>query len=434
VVSRPSLPLDEQAELVGEWWLPGEEDQSGSGRLLYEPVTGLHIEVVGGGVFKDPTASVPWVLGLTVDGRRVTLRGCDVLDWGLSMPGGVFAKARVAQAFVGMHASGDAELRLHSLRARIANLGGWLDARALEVAGVFPRTGTVGFSRIGAFDLGRSKGVLLTASVDLDGSAEPATNPQVVSLEQRPWVTLAPRRRRSFDELLDLAETFRGFLSFASGVDSPFLELEGMATVQGGAFAGPRRQTSREPVSILFAQRERGEVEEQPTRRMLFRYVDVQSKGMLPLARWLRRADRMGPVYSLYLAALPVRALYLEHRFLTFSQALDAFYFRKHGKEAKLQPLVASFVGALPRRLRGYVPAGFAELVKDTRHYLTHWNPRYEAKAAKGERLHALTRGVKLLFELAMLQELGFQQREILALVESNSRLIRDVDGSWRSL
>jgi hypothetical protein len=440
MAKRPPLPLDEEAELVGEWWLPGEEDRLASGRLVYTPATGVHIDVVSrGGVFKD-FEPVAWVLGLTADGRRVTLRDCEVLDWRMNVQGGRFggarvhARARARQAFIGMHAISDAELRMHSLHARMANLGGWLNAPAIEIEGAFPRGGRIDFRRLGEFDLGRTRGVLLTALVDLAGSVAPARNPQVLTLEQRPWVMLGARSRRPFDELFGVAETFRGFLSFAVGLDLPFLELQGTALVVAETLSGRRRYTTEEPVWILFAQRERGMLEEQPTERMLFRYADLETMNLLPLARWLRRAELMQPVHRLYLTALPARALYLEHRFVTFVQALEALYSRKHGKEKDLKPLLEDFVTALPRGLRRHVPPAFAEDVKNTRHYLTHWNPKKEAKAAKGERLFALTRGLKVLFDLVMLRELGFSQRQIQKLVQNNQRLVRDVDGSWRSL
>lgn len=434
IPERAPLPLDQDAELVGEWWLPGEEEQLASGRLVYTPDDGLRLELVSGGaVFKDHS-SVAWVHGLTVDGRRVTLRDCDVLDWRLSMPGGVFANAQVGMAFVGMHANSEIELRLHSLEARIANLSAWIDAPAIDVSGFFPRSGTVAFRQVGPFGLARRKGVLMTAAVDLVGAATPTRTPRAVSLHQQAWLKVAPSRRAPFEELFDLADAFRGFLSFAAGVDSPFLELEGTATVVGEELGTRRKYTSNESVWILFRRRQRGVAEEQATERMLFRYSDMQFKNYLPLARWLRRTELMEPVYNLYLAALPRRSLYLEYRFLAFVQALEAFYFRKHGKEGKLQALVQSFVDALPRGLRTYVPGDFAELVKDTRHYLTHWNPKYEAKAAKGDRLFAATRGVKLLFELALLREVAFPQREIQRLVENNQRLVGDVQASWGSL
>ena len=61
---------------------------------------------------------VPIVLGLTVHGREVTLRGFRVLTWTMHTPGGFLIEARVSEAFIGMHAAAESELRLFDLRAR----------------------------------------------------------------------------------------------------------------------------------------------------------------------------------------------------------------------------------------------------------------------------------------------------------------------------
>jgi hypothetical protein len=118
--------------------------------------------------------------------------------------------------------------------------------------------------------------------------------------------------------------------------------------------------------------------------------------------------------------------MFLENRFIAFVQALEAYDFRKTGIERKLVDVVQGAVDELPLALRRSVPTTFAALVKDTRHYLTHYNPKYEPKAAVGERLHAATVAMKLLFEMTMLLELGFSKGQVRALVEGNQRLVRE--------
>lgn len=72
--------------------------------------------------------------------------------------------------------------------------------------------------------------------------------------------------------------------------------------------------------------------------------------------------------------------------------------------------------------------------MRDTRHFLTHYNPKYEKDAARGEQLFAATRAMKLLFELTMLLELGFSKRQVQALVERNQRLVRDFQMGFQSV
>jgi hypothetical protein len=115
-------------------------------------------------------------------------------------------------------------------------------------------------------------------------------------------------------------------------------------------------------------------------------------------------------------------------------QALEAYDFRKTRVERKLRKVVQGAVDDLPVGLRKYVPATFPDLVRDTRHFLTHYNPKYEKDAATGAQLYAATRAMKLLFELTMLLELGFPKRQVRALVEDNQRLVREIQMGFQSV
>lgn len=118
----PALPLNTATELVGEWYEPGQEDQPASGRLLFDPVEGLTLEVVTGFAPLFMRDEIPVMLGVTVDGRLVTLRNVLQRRSRSNSRGGTLATARVSTAFVGAHASTPDELRLWHLDARLSHL------------------------------------------------------------------------------------------------------------------------------------------------------------------------------------------------------------------------------------------------------------------------------------------------------------------------
>ncbi len=170
MASGDPLPLDQPAELVGEWWLPGAPNEIASGRLIYQPYEPLRLEAVSAGRLLGTSDSIPWLHGLMVDGRFVTLRNLVIVDWSLSMPGGVLAQAHVGEAFVGMYAASEAELRLHSLEARIANLTAWLDPPGFTVT----RSRSIQTRDFGLVGLGRAPGgILTTAWIDVRTEAVP---------------------------------------------------------------------------------------------------------------------------------------------------------------------------------------------------------------------------------------------------------------------
>jgi hypothetical protein len=169
---------------------------------------------------------------------------------------------------------------------------------------------------------------------------------------------------------------------------------------------------------------------------MLFRYADVQAHNGLPVLRWFRRAPELEAVTNVGLAGFPTRTLDPESRFLRFAQALEGFerYKRPKGRRA-LSQRIENLLKTLPQPIRKLVPADFAELTATTRDYLSHRIPQLEADAAKGEQLFALTYAAKLVFEILVMRELGFGQREIAEqALKQNQRLVVSVEAGFLSL
>ena len=379
----------------------------------------------------------PIVLGVTVDGRFVTLVDVRLTNRQVSIPGGIRTEAIVRTAFAGMHASTEQALRLHSLRARASHLTEWLGRTAIDLSqAVFPKAGTATWHTPSTFHLARVRRTLVSAEFEMVGERDGRDRNHRISLEQRSSIVVRPSTRsRSFDELRDLLEDVRRYLAFATGVEVEFLELRGDATITGTTFGTGRRWRQREPVWVLYRQRVPSEGASHPARHMLFRHSDSAFANNRPLTRWCRRAATLKPIYDLYLTAQPRRGVYLEFRFLALAQALEALHARLHpGTQASLRQRLDALIQDLPHGVRQHVPPRFLAAMVDTRNYLTHWDRKKEAKALQGDDLFALTEGAKLLLELTMMTTLGFPKRRVEQLVLSNQRLVRNIQLSFQSL
>jgi hypothetical protein len=435
-MAREPLSLDAPAELAGDWWVPEDPETRARGRLIYSASEGLQLDITtGGGVFgiEEPQ---PWINGQTVDGRDVTLRDSTVTGFSMSLPGGERARLRIRQAFVGLHASAESELRFVALRARMTNLREWLGVTGLSVHTGF-RWPRISYTPQSPVILGRAAGASVIASFEGTGTAEPTRTPFTLAVEEHAWLNLKPRRSATFDELRASLDRFNSFLSFAAAAECPYLEIVGEARVRIFEFGptGPRAHGwTNVPVWVL----EHPATLPRPPRaqeRMLFGFDDIQQRNLRPLNRWFRGATLFEPVTNLYLSALPTRELHLEYRFLAFAQALKAYHLRKHPANLAYQKRIQALVDELPAGVRRLVPSHFAELTKVTRHYFSHWNPRLQAKAARGQQLVSLTFAVKLLFEFTMARELGFPKREIQRwFLERNRRLVWEIQSSFLAL
>ncbi len=431
------LPLNEPCELVGEWWLPSAPDHTASGRLVYDPDSGLRLETIGGAVF-HPNDPIPIILGLTVEGRPVTLRKCWVRDWSAHLPGGIRAETHAHEAFVGMHAEHDDDLRLHNLQARVTQLTPWLNEPAIDLTKtVFPRAGTISFQTPSVRALARVGGILASAEFEFVGAAESVHLSHTVDLEQRSWLRLAARRRQHVDRLRDVLGQMRSFIALAAGAEAEILEVRGEATVVIQEMPPVHRYRSRGLVWLLYQPVQPSARLARTASEMLFRRTDATFDNNRPLTRWLRRAQLLRPVYNLYLTGQPRRGLYPEFRFLALIQALETYHARRYrhrGKEPPLAYRLDALVDALPKGIKAHVPSHYVELTRDTRNYFTHWAPRLEGRAAKGVQLFALTEAAKLLLEFTLLLELGFTKTQVKRLAEQNPRIVRDIQRSFLSL
>jgi hypothetical protein len=427
------LPLDEPFEMAGEWWAPDNPDEVAFGRLVYSPTTGLELHLASGSDVIRVEQPADWLHGLTVQGRRVTLRKCFARNWRMSIPGGIEARVHAGQAFVGMHAASDRELAMLSLSARIRSLNEWLGHSGISVSAFRGRPMRFRYSHPNDLPLLSIAQTYLSASFELTGEATPPRTPFSLNIEQRAWLQVRPRRRRSFDDLWTLVNRFNRLLSFASGTDCEALEVVGEARVPVEEFTG-RVIWQTAPVWVLY-ERVSVATDAQAPERMLFRYEDARRDSLRPISRWFRRSQELEPVTNVYLSALPTRPLNIEYRFLAFVQALEAYHRRKQPRQLTLQTRLDRLVAALPAKVRRHVPPDFSSLAKDTRNYFTHWDPKLEKRAAKGAKLVALTVALKLLFDLTLLRELGFTQTAIAdAALDKNQRLVREMQRGFLEL
>lgn len=404
-----------------------------TGRVVYEPDDGLTIELESAGHVLQFFQKIPVMLGMTVEGQPVTLRSVVGGPFRWNRAGGSTASGRVGEAIIGLHAPAATDLRLHSLKAQITSLTEWIGSPAFDLLGAFPTGGRIRYEALRPEVVARSGGKTFTVYGDV-GGVEPRPRGHVstsIALNQRSWVLVQPRWRRDLDELWRDVARFAGMLSFISGRDCPLTELVGEATLPARSYDGLRLPRHRERVWILF-NRSVGETTPTDAQQMLFGFGYAKEVGFRPIARWFRRTELLEPIYNLYLSSIPTQSPRIEFRFLALAQALDAYYYRRFSKQLDFVDVVRALERELPGHVRRQIPPRFAPFVKDTRHYFTHWNKKYEKRAAKGNDLVALTFGLMVMVELLLLRELGLSKTEVAAIADENfcvSQIIRSSFG-----
>ena len=159
---------------------------------------------------------------------------------------------------------------------------------------------------------------------------------------------------------------------------------------------------------------------------MLFRFKEIQNDAERIINNWLKGYEYSAPAFRLYFLAKMGEQIYLEEKFLTLVQALEAYHQRIISKQVSLKDRIASMIKPFKDFIG--IDENQRELIDSivhTRDYLTHHNPRKELKATRGKDLWDLCLKTELLLELHFLQLVGFSPEKINSIVDNCPQLKR---------
>lgn len=192
---------------------------------------------------------------------------------------------------------------------------------------------------------------------------------------------------------------------------------------------------------------------------MLFRFKDIYSNFGNIINRWLEAYDVIAPALGLYFAAKSGDHRYLDGRFLALVQGLETYHRRTSDEmqmdDSEFQILKNQLIENCPEDYKDWL-AGKLEFgneitlakrirriiepfkshignspersklirkIVDTRNYFTHYSPSLKSRAAQKRELVSLCEKLEAFFQLQLLGEIGFTQKEIEAVLNQNYKL-----------
>jgi ApeA N-terminal domain 1 len=216
------------------------------------------------------------------------------------------------------------------------------------------------------------------------------------------------------------------------------------------------------PVSIALFYTSLPYTKDEPNidlHRMLFRFEQIRQDAERLVNKWFDAYDEINPALNLYLSTKIGAHKYLDGKFLALAQGLETYHRRTSNEklmdEVAFQELTEKLIQQCPKEkqewLSGRLKHGneinlgqrikkiiepFKELlgtsierrkltraIVDTRNYLTHYDPSLESVSATGRDLWILCRKMEVIFQLHLLQILGFTQLEIKSVFDNSNEL-----------
>jgi hypothetical protein len=190
--------------------------------------------------------------------------------------------------------------------------------------------------------------------------------------------------------------------------------------------------------------------------KMLFRFIDIQENAEFIINNWFDAYDQFDSALNLYFSTKLGVYKYWDAKFLALAQGLETYHRRtsnqkrmedstfaeltkqlieqcpaehkdwlggrlKYGNELSLRQRIKRLIKPFENIIeKNWRIDKLVSSIVDTRNYLTHYDESLKSKAATGKELLILCQKMEVIFQLHLLQVLGFTKSEIKSVVENN--------------
>ena len=351
----------------GRWWLPDSPANTKSGTLTVEQGRAtLDIEGDFGHEILEQTetstsfapiaSSQDRILGVSTDGKRITLVDCRVAQGKMNFPGIPTTIYRAQFALIGAHFEDGEPIEFNAFDMRTSDLEAWVGSTPFGVEYTDPAsnpehtwlTVRVAQSEELNFEspLPNGQTVRIRLSIGTQGLGGFAPKAE---LEYTRWIGLQFPAPADLQQTLKAVTELRNFLTLAIGKPLTLLSIDGYCNAK----VGP--QDNPVPIKILYDANANPDLSERATLpwEMLFTFEQARDRLVEVLNTWFEHHDLLGPVFNLYFSLFYRPDLYLEQRFLGYAQAIETYdrLRRPHARErdaAEHKKLVAKLAAAAP--------------------------------------------------------------------------------------
>ena len=464
------MRIKEEINCDGDFWLPSAPDKRISGTLNISDGGKIELEVLG--AFHETAGEqtsaindrgvIERIIGRIEKYGFVTLDGCFYKYRPLFS--GDFSKSllHVGKALLGVAYDDKEPILTKTIQFSVEGVDEWIGLSGINVDyQEETRTAIIKYSPLKEVSLNLNDDMQLLITFSWTHPGFP--NITEAKITQKTYFKLLSQQERQLGDFTSLAHKLTTFLCFA--IDKPVCINQIAATVKT-IRRGPNDQDinngTPELVSIPLYYASLPYTKEVPKigwYHMLFRYQRIEVNADRIINNWLQAYARFERALDLYFAVFTGRILYLEDKVVALAHGLEIYHRRtseetridnseferlietlrklcpeehqkwlcerlKYGNELSLRKRLQKiaepfndFIGDKSERDK------LIGSIVDTRNFLTHYDGSLESRAASGDKLVRLYRRMEAIFQLLILQELGFPRTEIQSFLAKNDKL-----------
>jgi hypothetical protein len=457
----------EEFEYSGIWWLPENPDNKISGILKFHPVEDANLELNGS--FKGPKDLNSFlqpniILGITSNGKIITLYKCYESHFHISVPGFFCSSFIASVVFQGYHFEKEEDIIFNSLSLNYSHLEEWMRITGFnfkletdlknhltkhEVSYSFPQKVEAKVDKI-------------NISFDYDFTSS-GDRIKEVNLKQTTFIKIEPHKPIHFNDYRrSMCYHIQNFLCLAIGRAVYPLIIKGKNKACKTNLSDGRIVYN--DIFIFYSIKGLSDLSKKiHPFDMLFSFGDISDDFEKYLRNWLAKSEILQPVYDLYFGTLYNSSMYLQHEFLSLIQAIESYHRRIYNGEYLLNDDYTQIYQALIKAIPQEIDNNFKESLKqklkyhnefslrkrlkeilekcgdavnllihkneifiedvvNTRNFLTHYDKGIEVKAKKDQELYGLVQKMKFTLEICFLIELEIPEETVKSLVSRNQR------------
>lgn len=465
------MRMKEELRKSGNFWLPASPTHTIPGTLVISDGGRVELEIVGN---LDPSEAFidainndrqPELINGNVESfGYVTLIGCFYRNRNLNFPEQISkSRIRATKAVLGASYGKDEPLLFNTLQFSIEGLNEWVGVNGFNSKfESSSKSICLNYTLPGNISFELNDGVQLDIGFNVSTPSLPIS--QSATIEQRTYFKLSSPSALELDELLNLAFQLTTFVGF--GLDATVSLNSVVATTDDLVQELDEGRTIPRKLEIIYQSLpfaiEPPKIE---WFNMLFGFREVRDRFSDVLKNWFSAYDKIGPALNLYFSVTNGGQKFLESQFLALAQCLETYHRRTSSEKLMddevFSSLLETIMNGCPEEhkewLTGRLQFGnelslskrikkiidpFKQLlgskndrsslirsIVNTRNYLTHYNHDLKEIASTGKDLFRLCKKMEAIFQLHLLNVIGFTREEILSIHKNSNGLKNKFNG-----
>ena len=437
----------------GIWWLPDNEDVKIDGTLHFNPKEDPRLELTGSFTdVKDIMKISRWgiVLGFTVTGKKVTLLNCLATRTHLHMPGIPTSEILPGVVFLGSHFPRIDQILFDTVSFRYSLLDEWLGISGFKIERTWEQKETIiTYKHPDPIDTKIHDELSIVIGFTVTAPISASTEANIIQTSE---IQIKPSGPKDFDFYQSVNRDIHNLLSLATLRRVHPIYIKGTVSNEiidifyKNIFYYPDESKIKTPFDFLFS------------------YTDIKDCFDDFLRRWFETSRLFESVHNLYFGTIHSSKMYMEHKFLSLCQAIEAYHRRVspgiyQSRDNFMKEIYPALIDAIPdgtdknykesikarlkylnefslrKRLREIIeaheevlsilipkPKKIIGTIVETRNFFTHYDDDLKQNSLDGEKLYLASERLKFMIEVCFLYQLGFSHEKMKHLIDKTQR------------